>query len=337
LGGPDKLAKEVIEIMFDRKVPAMLVVLFMAFASGEALGQRLGGQQAQSKGGKPRVVVIGTASNHVLWTTNVTTATLEDALAQSGRFELITAAQRDKLLAEQGFNNSDLVDPKQATQVGRLLAARYIIIGNALDVSAARRKVPGFGTPLGRLGGVRAGEELASEVKAKVQMQMIDAETGLVKLSRSYEEKISKENITKSRDEDETVREGYRKAIEKIAAQFAQEFGLQVPIEGSVVLVRGSRVAIDIGSEHSVQVGQEFEVYTQGEPIKNAAGEILSYLTTKHARLRAVQVEPKLTWTVLVETYDENERPDQQPRPERIQVNYSVRQVMPAAERPKNR
>jgi hypothetical protein len=178
---------------------------------------------------------------------------------------------------------------------------------------------------------VRTGEEIASEVKAKVQIQMIDAETGLVKLSRSYEEKISKDNITKSRDEDETVREGYRKAIEKIAAQFAQEFGLQVPIEGSIVLVRGSRVAIDLGSENSVQVGHEFEVYTQGEPIKNAAGETLSYVTTKHARLRAVQVEPKLTWAIILETYDENENVDPQPRPERI------RQVMPTAERPKSK
>lgn len=318
------------------KISAMLMALLVASASVEAPAQRLGGQ-AQSKGGKPRIVVIGTSSRHISWTTNVTTAALEDALAQSGRFELITAAQRDKLLAEQGFNNSDLVDPKQATQVGRLLSARYIIVGNALDVSAARRKVPGLGGALGRLGGIRTGEEIASEVKAKVQIQMIDAETGLVKLSRSYEEKISKDSLTKSRDEDETVREGYRKAIEKIAAQFAQEFGLQVPIEGSVVLVRGSRVAIDIGSEQSVQVGQEFEVYTQDEPIRNAAGEIISYVTTKHARLRAVQVEPKLTWTTIVETYDENERPDPQPRPERIQVNYSVRQVMPAAERPKSK
>jgi hypothetical protein len=323
--------------MFNRWVAVALTALFIAFASGEILSQRLGGQQAQSKSSKPRVVVIGAASSHVLWTTNVTTATLEDALAQSGRFELITAAQRDKLLIEQGFNNSDLVDPKQATRVGRLLAARYIIVGNALDVSAAKRKVPGLGVPLGRLGGMRTGEEIASEVKAKVQIQMIDAETGLVKLSRSYEEKISKDNITKSRDEDETVREGYRKAIEKIAAQFAQEFGLQVPIEGSIVLVRGSRVAIDLGSENSVQVGHEFEVYTQGEPIKNAAGETLSYVTTKHARLRAVQVEPKLTWAIILETYDENENVDPQPRPERIQVNYSVRQVMPTAERPKSK
>src|SRR5688572_10809175 len=89
-----------------------------------APAQRRSGE-APKQSGKPRVVVIGTGSGDTSWTSNITTATLEDALSQGGRFELITAAQRDNILSEQGFNNSDLVDPKQATRVGRLLSARF--------------------------------------------------------------------------------------------------------------------------------------------------------------------------------------------------------------------
>jgi hypothetical protein len=115
--------------------------------------------------------------------------------------------------------------------------------------------------------------------------------------------------------------------MESIASQFTREIGSSVPVEGLVVFIRGGRVAIDLGSDQSIQVGQEFEIYSEDEPIKNAAGEVLSYVTTKYARLRIAQVEPKLSWATVVETYDENGSPDSQPKLERIKVNYAVRQI----------
>src|SRR5215470_60547 len=231
-------------------IVGITALCILAFSSGAA--QRREGQQAPDKAGKTRVVIIGTGSSDLRWTANVTTATLEDAIQQSGRFELITGAQRDKLLTEQGFNNSDVVDPKQATQVGKLLSARYIIIGNALDVSASTRKVPHTGL-LNRVGVGGGGEEVSSDVKAKVQIQMIDSQTGVVKLSRSYEEKVSKDNMTRSQGDSEKLREGYRKAMEKISAQFAREFGLSIPVEGMVIFAKGDRFAIDIGSDKAAQ------------------------------------------------------------------------------------
>jgi hypothetical protein len=305
----------------------VIAIAMILLSVTTAPAQRRSGE-APKQSGKPRVVVIGTGSGDTSWTSNITTATLEDALSQGGKFELITAAQRDKILSEQGFNNSDLVDPKQATRVGKLLSARFIIVGNALDVSLSKTKLGGVSSSLGGVIGRRAPSgDLSADVKSKVQIQMIDAETGVLKLSRSYEEKTSKDTLTKSRSETDIRQEGYRKAMEKIASQFSQEVGTSVPVGGLVVFVRGGRVAIDLGSDQSIQVGQEFEVYTEDEPIKNAAGEVLSYVTTKHARLRIASVEPKLAWATVVETYNENGTPDPQPKLDRIQVNYAVKQI----------
>jgi hypothetical protein len=306
---------------------ALLASIILSIAA-VGISQRLSGQDTSAKGGKPRIVVLATGAGDASWTTNITAASLEDALSQSGRFELITKAQRDALVSEQGFNNSDLVDPKQAARVGKLLSAKYIVIGNALDVSAAKRKVPrgGLGSALGRVG-ISGGDEIATDVKAKVQIQLIDAETGVVKLSRSYEEKTRKDALSKSSSDNDKLQAGYRDVMEQIASRFAQEFGTSVPTEGLVVLVRGGRVALDIGGDQSVQVGQEFEVYTQDEPIKNAAGEVLSYVTTKYALLRIASVEPKLSWATIVETYDANGAADPQPKLDRIKVNYAVKQV----------
>jgi hypothetical protein len=310
----------------DRISIITLATFMLLTTSLTVYSQRQSGQ-ATKAGGKPRIVVFGTGSNDTVWTSNTTTATLEDALTQGGRYELITASQRDTLLKEQGFNNSDLVDPKQATKVGKLLSARFIIIGNALDVTTSKTKVPGkIGGVLGGIGNRVDPGEVSSDVKAKVQLQMIDAETGVIKLSKSYEEKISKGLITKSRNDSDVLKEGYRKAMEAIAAKFSQEMGLSVSTEGLVVAIRGGRVALDLGSDQ-VQVGQEFEVYTQDDPIKNAAGEVLSYVTIKHARIRIDSVEAKLSWATLIATYDDSEKPDPTPNIARIKVNYSAKQV----------
>src|SRR5262249_62275721 len=90
---------------------------------------------------------------------------------------------------------------------------------------------------------------------------------------------------------------------------------------------RRERGAMDSGGDKAAQVGQDYEIYSEDEPIKNAAGEILSYNVTKYARIRVNKVEPKLSWVTVVETYDENGKRDPQLRLDRIKVNYSVKQV----------
>jgi curli biogenesis system outer membrane secretion channel CsgG len=266
------------------------------------------------KGGKARILVLATASSNTLWTTNVTTAALEDAITQNGRFEVIAGSQRDKVIKEQGFSSSDLVDPKNATAVGKLLTARYIIIGNSLDVTV-KEKGGGF-SPI----------KLGTEVKSRVQIQMIDAETGIVKTSKSFEQKANKGPVTGTQTDNDAIRDAYREAVEKIAIQFVGELGESVPTETLVLLVRGGRIALDIGGE-GVKVGQEFEVYSQGDPILGADGKPRGYITTKFARLRIAAVEPQLSWATVIATYDENEAPDAQIKIERIKQNQSAKRV----------
>jgi curli biogenesis system outer membrane secretion channel CsgG len=264
--------------------------------------------------GKPRIVVLATGSSNTLWTTYVTIANLEDAILQSGRFELITGAHRDKLLREQGFNNSDVADPQQATKVGKLLSARYIIVGNAFDVTV-KQKGGGF-SPI----------DVGSEVKSRVQIQMIDAETGIVKISKSFEQKVNKGPVTGTQTDNDAIHDAYRKAMEMIATQFVGELGASVPTETLVLLVRGGRVALDLGGEQ-VKVGQEFEVFSQDEPILGPDGKPRGYITTKYARLRIAVVESQLSWATVVATYDENGAADAQIKIDRIKKNLSAKRV----------
>lgn len=289
---------------------SLIVFVLTAFTSSNA--QRLSGDSTAPKGGKPRIVVLATASSTTGWTTNVTTATLEDALTQSGRFEVIAGSQRDRLLKEQGFNNSDLVDPQQATKVGKLLSARYIIIGNAIDVTV-KKKAGGF-------------IDIGSDIKTRIQIQMIDAETGIVKTSKSFEEKTNKPPASGQQTDNDSIREAYRKAMESIASKFVVEMGETVPTETVVLLVRAGRVALDIGGEQ-VKVGQEFELYTQDEPILGPDGKPRGYITTKYGRLRIAEIEPGLSWATVIATYDENGTPDPAIKLERIKKNMTAKRV----------
>lgn len=292
----------------------LTLAITLSLAVG-AVAQRHGGAAPGSnKGGKPRVVVLSTGSSNMLWTTNVTTAALEDALTQSGRYEVIAGAQRDELLKEQRFNNSQLVDPQQATKVGKLLSARYIVVCNALDITA--KKKGGFLNPI----------DVGSDVKSRVQMQMIDAETGIMKISKTFEQKSSKGPTNRAEEDADGTREAFRKAMEIIAPKFVGELGEAVPTETLVLLVRGGRIALDLGGE-SVKVGQEFEVFSQDEPILGPDGKPRGYITTKYALLRVTEVEPQMSWATIVTTYDESGAADVQIKVERIKKNQSAKRI----------
>src|SRR5262249_46157775 len=116
----------------------------------------------------------------------------------------------------------------------------------------------------------------------------------------------------------------YRDMMKKFASNFVG--GISIPIEALVVLVKGNQVAIDAGELASVKPGMVFEIYNEGEPIRNAAGEVLSYDRTVYGKIKIVRVEPKLAWGELVKTFSDGGQADPTPNPERVKQNYAAKQ-----------
>jgi TolB-like protein len=283
-----------------------LTVLFSAFLLVLMLNSQAASSSRQNsveKKARLRIVVIPNVSPETEWAKIMTAAALEDALSQNKRFDLITASQRDKILREQGFNNSDLVDPKQATEVGKLLAARYIVIGNVLDVS------------LNRI--------IADTVNVRVQMQIVEAETGLVKLSKSFDETVNKFGKSEAIHK----REAFQSVMKKIAPLFVRELDRAIPVQGLIAKLHKMRVYLNVGSDQGIQAGQIFDIYTEDEPIKDPAGELLSYVKNLRGRLRVVEVESNVSWGVVTETFSDEGARDLKPVFERIQVGYAVKRA----------
>ena len=82
------------------------------------------------------------------------------------------------------------------------------------------------------------------------------------------------------------------------------------------------------GSAAGVKPGMRFEVYAEGEAIKNpATGEVLSVKKTRYAVLRVTKVEEKLAWADIVKTFDDNGTQDPTPTASRIEQQMSVQSL----------
>lgn len=291
-------------------------------------------QAELKKGEKPRLFVSSGAGTSERWTEDITRQTLEESLVKAGRFEIIAGSQRDNILREQGFTNSDLVDPSQRAKVGQMLAARYLVSGTCQSVTKAEKK-SGTGGIGGAIGGgfgrmVDKGSESKTEkITAQIQIQMVDLESGKILISETYTEtSTEKSSGFESKSTDNPQEAAYRQLVATATSKFIDQINAQVPIETLVALVDGGTVALAAGSGAGVSPGMKFEIYSEGEPIKNpATGEVLSYKTTKYAVVRIDKVEEKLAWASIVRTFADNGAQDPTPNPTRIEASMSARSM----------
>ena len=285
-------------------------------------------QAEMKKGEKPRVFVAAAAGTNESWTNDITRQTLEEALVNSGRFEVIAGTQRDNLLSEQGFANSDVVDPNNSVKVGRMLAAKYVVSGTCQSVTTERTGTGGLGGGIGgRLGLGGGDKELSSKVTAKVQIQLTDLETGTIVLARTYDEKGGESSFG-TKTSDNKQESAYRDIIARVSQRFVAELGASVPIAALVAGIDGGQVILTAGSGAGVKEGMRFEVYAEGDPIKNpATGEIISIKKTKYAILRVVRVEDKASWAEIVRTFADNGAEDPAPNPSRVEPEMSAQSM----------
>ena len=312
---------------------SILAVLVLASTAFAATPQRKTGGGVDEKatpatemkaGGKPRLFVATSAETNETWANPVTRQALENALVNSGRFEVIAGAQRDNLLKEQGFANSDVVSPNDSIKVGQMLAAKYVVSGTCQSVTTDSTSTGGLGGVGGRFG-MGGNKELSSKVVAKVQIQLLDLEKGTVVLSREYEEKGGESTMgTKNSSNKEEA--AYRDIITRVAARFVAELGDSVPIEALVALVEGNRVALTAGGAAGVKPGMRFEVFAEGEAIKHpVTGKVISRKTYKYAVLVVESVEDELAWASIKRTFDDAGTEDAVPNPGRVSAEMSAR------------
>jgi curli biogenesis system outer membrane secretion channel CsgG len=302
--------------------------LVCAAADATAFAQRKSGADQKAsdalkdakpkKGGKITIAVIPQDTQRT-WTKDIMIAELETAFT-GGRFSVLSRDSLNQVLQEQRLANSDLADPNAAINVGKLLSAQYVIVAKvvSLDVKESGVSIGGFG-------------QKEKKMTCKVNMQLINAETGALVKSENYDgmDKASAARLAGVGNSDVAApgQESFTKMMQGWARKFSEVVSLQVPLETTVALVKGNQVIVRTGSADGVQPGVEFEVFLEGEPIRDADGTILDRVTQKVAVIRASDVKDKVTYCDIVQTFDQKGATDPSPNPSRIATDYTVRQI----------
>lgn len=213
-----------------------------------------------------------------------------NALVTIGRYEVLARTRLAAVLAEQKLNNSDLVDPKAAQAVGKLLGATYVATGSLLSANFE----PGFFSK--------------DQFRARAHLQVIEVDTGRVVVSESLlgvrKQLVLRRGETLGKLSAAEREQSFAEAADSIAFQFADRVNLLHPLAGYIVKVDGARVALNLGEGSGVKTGQEYLVYVDAEPIRDpVTGETLASERKSLGRLVVTSVEKRLSWARVVVTY----------------------------------
>ena len=199
---------------------------------------------------------------------NLTTSVLHN----SGRFTVVERKELDKILAEQRFNQSGLVNDDDAIKLGRLSGAKFIALGNISNISYnTQTKI----TPAG----VRY--QLANAF-INLLIKIINVESGDIVFTKTY---AFKSEQSRESDREKLLSTLLTNEFEK---RVPKEILGSFPIEGTVLFIEGNSVYIDIGSGQGVKKGMVFDVVSTDEKT-NSAGRTVR-IVKKVAKLQVTAI-----------------------------------------------
>jgi curli biogenesis system outer membrane secretion channel CsgG len=233
---------------------------------------------------------------------------LQDQLVQADRFTVLqndgisqgkSEDQLNRELAMAFLTGRAPVTQETTQESDNRSKAEVLVNGTIVRVTRGSKSGSGGITLKGiTLGGGGKGSEV------QVNVNMVDAKTGIVLASQTIVGKSSGSGMSVSFQQDGLSgafggekRDDVAKACEDAIVQavaFLTANVDQVPWSGSVVSVNGSQVYIDRGSRDGVANGQRFTV-GEIELLKDdATGEILDKVMHKQGELEVVEVKDKV-------------------------------------------
>jgi len=184
-------------------------------------------------------------------------------LVKSGKFIVVERDKLDKVLAEQKFGQSGVIDPATAAQVGRVLGLNAIVTG-AVTQFGVKSEGKDF----------LISQSKQQIVECSVDVRVIDAETGQVLLADSGKGVVRKASgkflgMGNQSKYDETLEgESLRAAIVQFVDNIVSQVN-QKPWSCRVAAVEDGAVYLNAGLESGIEVGQELKVFSQGHEIKD--------------------------------------------------------------------
>ncbi|NLC58810.1 MAG: hypothetical protein GX774_18400 [Armatimonadetes bacterium] len=216
------------------------------------------------------------------------------ALMLSPRYEVVERARIGDVLQQLKLEQSGVVDPDQAAQLGKQLAVKMLIYGEVQRLEIQKGHLAAGLDVLGRIGLGGAGRNTqGAHAIAEVAFKVTDIETGKLQL-----QKVIKQELDVLTFEDapaprlKVATEVLQKSARKLAQILAPE------LEGKVAAIDpdAGTVVINLGEKHGVTKDRLFRIIERGEEIKDpTTGEVLDQKITEVALARCVEVRERVS------------------------------------------
>ena len=215
------------------------------------------------------------------------------ALVKSGEFSVVERKELDKVLAEQRLGQSDLVTPQTAPSLGKLLGVDLLVLGSISELGTKDRNVSG-GT---NLFGAKVNAKMA---RAAVDIRLVNTTTGEIIAAETEEgtestlglggryKDINFADFSQWNDTD--IGKAAREAIDETVKLITENMA-KIPWSGRVIKVNADgTLVMKPGSEGNVKSDMEFDVFHQGEELKDPdTGLVLGHEEAKVGRIKVVE------------------------------------------------
>lgn len=239
------------------------------------------------------------------------TSLLTSELASHRRFTVIERRFIDELLKEQDLGTSSRVNASTAAQLGQLLGAQVVVVG---DVQEFGKKTVGGIGGLARRGLIGGRQEKLSIV---LGARMIDAATGEILATSEGKADVSegalgiltaRAGVILGTELEGEASKVLREAIVDLAENMvdrAEDFEIAplIPcLTGSVATVAGGRVYLTLGASTSVAVGDYFKIRDRQEAILDpSTGDTLGFVETDKGFVQVAEVQERMSIADVVE------------------------------------
>jgi curli biogenesis system outer membrane secretion channel CsgG len=200
----------------------------------------------------------------------------------SGRVTLVERMELDRILKEQKFSQSGLVEEKDAIEMGSLSGAKYVVTGK---VTSTGYNTEWKTTTYKKKDGTTSYDTYQVENgSVSLQIKMIDVTNGEVIFSEAYNFSGSNSRTLKGRESllANVLASG-------IGGNVSRTIMNTFPIEGSILFIDGKKsVTIDIGNEYGIKKGMRVEVISTAERT-NATGRTVK-ITRTIAKLQVIEI-----------------------------------------------
>ncbi len=225
---------------------------------------------------------------------------LTGELARAG-FDVVERARMKDILAEQGLAKEGVLDPETAVRAGKLLGAKYLVLGTVADWGMRERGISGLRLPdplrSGKTTQVGVGVAIA---RAVLDFRVVDVETGRVVTADHTEGSETRANLTfdsgwyqvLSLKDSEWWSSQIGRATRKAAAAIPARILGTKPQEAFILeMLDNDTFVIEIDPRKRPRVGDSFDILRTLKVVRNAQGRVVYRQTDTIASAKVVEVQ----------------------------------------------